>query len=45
MDCEKVGNLIFRLRKEKGLTQKQLADMMNISAKTVSKWECGGSLR
>lgn len=41
MDCEKVGNLIFRLRKEKGLTQKQLADMMNISAKTVSKWECG----
>lgn len=41
MDCTRVGKLIFRLRKEKGLTQKQLADMMNISAKTVSKWECG----
>lgn len=41
MDCTKVGGLIFRLRKEKGLTQKQLADIMNISAKTVSKWECG----
>ena len=41
MDCEKVGKLILGLRKEKGLTQKQLADMMNISDRTISKWECG----
>lgn len=41
MDCKRVGELIFRLRKEKGMTQKQLADMMNISDKTISKWERG----
>lgn len=41
MDCSKVGNLIKGLRKEKGLTQIQLADIMNISDRTVSKWERG----
>lgn len=41
MDCSKVGKLIFSLRKEKGLTQKELAEAMNISNKTVSKWERG----
>ncbi len=41
MDCSKVGGLIARLRKEKGLTQKQVADGMNISDKTISKWERG----
>jgi DNA-binding XRE family transcriptional regulator/desulfoferrodoxin (superoxide reductase-like protein) len=41
MDCDKVGRLILGLRKEKGLTQKQLADAMNISDKTISKWERG----
>lgn len=41
MDCSKVGNLICSLRKEKGMTQKQLADIMNISDKTISKWERG----
>lgn len=41
MDCSKVGNLISGLRREKGLTQKQLADAMNISNKTISKWERG----
>ena len=41
MDCVKVGKLILRLRKEHGLTQKQLADKMNLSARTISKWERG----
>ncbi|KLU64167.1 helix-turn-helix protein [Desulfosporosinus acididurans] len=41
MDCAKVGRLIFHLRKEKGLTQQQVADLLNISNKTISKWECG----
>lgn len=41
MDCIKVGKLIYALRKEKGLTQKQLADAMKISDKTISKWERG----
>jgi len=37
----KVGKLILQLRTEKGLTQKQVADQLNISNKTISKWECG----
>lgn len=41
MDCTKVGKLILQLRKEKGMTQKQLADIMRISDKTISKWERG----
>lgn len=41
MDCAKVGHLILQLRKEKGLTQRQVAEQLNISNKTVSKWECG----
>ena len=41
MDCNKVGRLIHDLRKEKSLTQRQLAELMNISDKTISKWERG----
>ena len=41
MDCRKVGELIQKLRKERGWTQKYLADKMNISDRTVSKWERG----
>ena len=41
MDCKKIGELIYTLRKEKNMTQKQLADLMNISDKTISKWERG----
>lgn len=41
MDSQMIGNLIKTLRKEKQLTQMQLADRMNISDKTISKWECG----
>ncbi|MDL2258121.1 helix-turn-helix domain-containing protein [Eubacteriales bacterium OttesenSCG-928-K08] len=41
MDCSKIGRLIAQLRKEKGLTQQNIANALNISNKTVSKWECG----
>ncbi len=41
MDCCKVGKLILTLRQEKGMTQKALADAMNISDRTISKWERG----
>ena len=41
MNCSKVGKLILTLRQEKGMTQKALADEMNISDRTISKWERG----
>ena len=41
MNQKKTGELIRSLRKERGLTQQQLACRMSISDKTVSKWERG----
>lgn len=41
MDHTKIGRLIRRLRQERRLTQRQLAEGMGISDKTVSKWERG----
>lgn len=41
MDCSKIGKLIQSMRKEKKMTQKEVADAMNISDKTISKWERG----
>ena len=42
MDCSKIGRLIAALRKEKGLTQQELADQLGVSNKSVSRWESGG---
>lgn len=44
MDQAKTGRFIADRRKELGLTQRQLADALGISDKTVSKWETGGGL-
>lgn len=41
MNNSKIGNLIYRLRRENNMTQLQLADRMNISDKAISKWERG----
>lgn len=41
MDQIKTGNFLVSLRKEKNITQQQLADILQISVKAVSKWECG----
>ena len=41
MDQIKIGKFIADTRKEKNLTQRQLADALSISDKTVSKWERG----
>ena len=36
-----IGKFIAQKRKEKNLTQEQLAEILGVSNKTVSKWECG----
>ncbi len=41
MDQTKIGKFIAQLRKEKGLTQQALGDMLSVSPKAVSKWENG----
>lgn len=41
MDQVKIGKFIAEMRKEQNLTQKQLADKLDISDRTISKWECG----
>ena len=41
MDNGKIGELIHRLRRERGLTQLQLAERLGVSDKAVSKWERG----
>ena len=41
MDQEKVGIVIKTLRKEKGMTQFQLSQMLNVTDRAVSKWERG----
>lgn len=44
MDQIKIGQFIATMRKEQTLTQRELADILSISDKTVSKWECGKGL-
>ena len=44
MDQEKIGVFIQTLRKEKGLTQKELAEQVGVSDKTISKWENGNGI-
>ena len=44
MDQVKTGQFIKALRKEKNLTQREVAEKLNISEKTVSKWETGNGL-
>ena len=44
MDQLKIGRFIAVERKRQGLTQRQLAEQLSISDKTISKWECGKGL-
>lgn len=43
IDKQEFGAFIAMLRKEKGITQKELAEQLFISDKAVSKWETGVS--
>ena len=44
MDQVKVGEFISTARKEKGMTQKELAEQIGVSDKTISRWETGNGL-
>ena len=44
MDMLNIGRYIQQLRKAAGMTQKELAEKLNVSFQAVSKWENGDSL-
>ena len=44
MDTEKISKFIATARTKTGFTQKELADKIGVSDKTISKWETGKSL-
>lgn len=44
MDQIKIGSFLKKLRNEKGLTQGQLAEQLNVSNRSVSRWETGSTL-
>ena len=44
MDLQKIGMFLKELRKEKGVTQEQLAEKLNVSRRTVSRWETGNNM-
>ena len=45
MNQKRIGDFVATLRKEKGVTQRELGDYLGVTNKTVSCWETGGSLR
>ena len=44
MDLMKIGKFLQELRKEKGLTQEDLAEQLNVARRTVSRWETGSNM-
>lgn len=44
MDSQKIGAFLRELRKEKNLTQEQLAEILGVSGRTVSRWETGSNM-
>ena len=44
MNQQKTGEFLKHLRKEKGLTQEQLAEQFYVSSRTVSRWETGSNM-
>ena len=41
MNQKKIGSFLKQLRKEKGITQEEFAENLNVSGRTVSRWETG----
>lgn len=44
MDMKKTGSFLRALRKEKGLTQEQLAEKLGVAGRTVSRWETASNM-
>lgn len=44
MDQEKIGKFISKLRKEKNMTQEELAEKLGVSSKSISRWETGRNM-
>ena len=44
MDQIRIGSFLKQLRKEKGLTQEQTAEKLNVSSRTSSRWETGHNM-
>lgn len=44
MDQRKIGAFLKELRREKDVTQEQLAEVMRVSRRTVSRWETGSNM-
>lgn len=44
MDQKKIGSFLKELRNEKNVTQEQLAEVLNVSGRTVSRWETGSNM-
>lgn len=44
MDQKMIGSFLKELRKEKGITQEQFAEIMGVSGRTVSRWETGANM-
>ena len=44
MDQIKIGRFIAASRLAKGMTQRELAEALGLSNRTISKWECGDGL-
>ena len=44
MNQVKIGRFIAEMRKQQNLTQREFADILGISDKTISKWECGNGM-
>lgn len=44
MEEKNLGKFISKLRKDKELTQEELGNILGVSPKTISKWECGNSI-
>jgi len=44
MDQKKIGSFLKELRKEKGITQEEFAEKLNVSGRSISRWETGSSM-